>query len=190
MSQKNLYNWILQKIMKFPLFIMLETIGQDSEDFQATEESIKFCLLFFTILCHSQRHSGVCGFSLQSSLPPTSSFLLQSGQPSEADQATESGVGFNIGANDDAGSASFCLHFSYQKTNRGTKHTHQSKAVRGKWIQLSRAFQPPQGCTPQITTLMGGTLRLGECGILVLLPFKQLGPCGGHVQTKKSAYCN
>lgn len=154
------------------------------------QKKYKLLSTFFTILCHSQTHSGVCGFSLQSSLPPTSSFLLQSGLPSEADRATESGVGFNIDANDDAGSASSCLHFSYQKTNRGTKHTHQSKAVRGKWIQLSRAFQPPQGCTPQIMTLMGGTLRLRECEILVLLPFKQLGPCRGHVQTKKSAYCD
>ena len=33
--------------MKFTLYIMLETIGQDSEDFQAIEESMKFCLPFF-----------------------------------------------------------------------------------------------------------------------------------------------
>lgn len=65
--------------MKFTLYIMLETIGQDSEDFQAIEESMKFCLPFFFLIIpyHSQRHSGVCGFSLQSSFPPTS-FLLQS----------------------------------------------------------------------------------------------------------------
>ena len=32
--------------MKFRLYILLETIGQDSKDFQAIEESRKFCLPF------------------------------------------------------------------------------------------------------------------------------------------------
>ena len=107
--------------MKFTLYIMLETIGQDSEDFQAIEESMKFCLPFFFFNHSLPQPETQWGLWILLAEFISSYFIFTA--KSEPDQAIESSIGFMIDENNDPGSVSFCLHFSCQNQKGPKAHT-------------------------------------------------------------------
>lgn len=107
--------------MKFRLYILLETIGQDSKDFQAIEESRKFCLPFSFFQSFPPTARDTVGF-VDSPAEFISSYFIFNAK-SEPDQVMESSIGFMIDENNDPGSVSFCLYFSCQNQERHKAHT-------------------------------------------------------------------
>lgn len=107
--------------MKFWLYILLETIGQDSKDFQAIEESRKFCLPFLFFQSFPPTARDTVGF-VDSPAEFISSYFIFNAK-SEPDQVMESSIGFMIDENNDPGSVSFCLYFSCQNQERHKAHT-------------------------------------------------------------------